>query len=409
MTTYNHENYITQSLESVLMQQVNFEYEVVIGEDYSTDNTRKIVIDYQRNYPEKIRLLLPDKNIGVHKNFMNTLQACQGQYIAVLEGDDYWISPDKLQRQVDFLDEHPEYVICFHNAIIFWQDNRQPPGLFRHKQKETSSIEDLLIENFIPTASVMYRSGLIKNFPEWFYELSMGDWVIHIFNAQYGNIWYINEVMSAYRLHSQGAWTSKSDEQRLSAIIQMFSNIKGYIDIKYKETINKSINYYSNGLDYLLKQKESEKSSLSDNLCKILSLRNINLIIFPNWEEINDFLYKNLKITLITLITQQDISQVTILIEITNVDIEDAESILSDILFSISLEENIEMPEDLSISFVSNMDQKEWAALLPWIYARISLDIENKEAIIQAQAQNIPVCYMENISNIQAKQINLEY
>ncbi len=409
MVTYNHEKFISQAIESVLMQKVDFEYELIIGEDCSTDNTRQIVIDYQKKYSDRIRLLLPNVNLGAHKNFFNTFKTCQGQYIALLEGDDYWISPDKLQRQVDFLDEHPKYAICFHNAIIFWEDNRQPPGLFRHKQKETSSIEDLLIENFIPTASVMYRNGLIKNFPQWFHELSMGDWVIHILNAQYGNIWYINEVMSAYRLHSQGVWTSKSDEQRLPAIIQMFSNIKEYLDIKYQATIDKSINYYSNGLNYLLKQKEYEKSSISDTLCKILSLRNINLIIFPNWEEKNNLLYESLKTTIIKLISHHDISQLTLLIDTYNVDIEDPESILSDILFSISLEENIDISEDLSISFVGNMNQKEWTALLPWIYARISLDIENKEAIIQAQAQNIPLCDLDNISNIQAKQINSEH
>ncbi|MEH2228728.1 MAG: glycosyltransferase [Nostoc sp.] len=406
MITYNHEKFIAKAIESVLMQQVNFEYELVIGEDCSTDTTRQIAIDYQKRYPDNIRLLLPNNNLGMNQNLANTFYACKGQYIAILEADDYWISPYKLQRQVDFLDEHPEYAICFHNAIIFWEDNRQPPGLFRHKQKETSSIEDLLIENFIPTASVMYRNGLIKNFPQWFYELSMGDWVIHILNAQYGNIGYINEVMSAYRLHTQGVWTSKSDEQRLPAIIQMFSNIKEYLDIKYQATIDKSINYYSNGLNYVLKQKEYEKSSISETLCKTLSLRNINLIVFPNWEQTNNFLYENLKITIIKLISHHDISQLTLLIDISNVCIEDAESILSDILFSISLEENIDISEDLSISFVGNMNQKEWTALLPYISARISLDIENKEAIIQAQAQNIPVWDVESISKIQASQIN---
>ncbi|MFN6487274.1 MULTISPECIES: glycosyltransferase [unclassified Nostoc] len=406
MITYNHDKFIAKAIESVLIQQVNFEYELVIGEDCSTDTTRQIAIDYQKRYPDKIRLLLPNNNLGMNQNLVNTFNACTGQYIAILEADDYWIYPDKLQKQVDFLDKRPEYAICFHNAIIFWEDNRQPPGLFRHKQKETSSIEDLLIENFIPTASVMYRNGLIKNFPQWFYELSMGDWVIHILNAQYGNIGYINEVMSAYRLHTQGVWTSKSDEQRLPAIIKMFSNIREYLDVKYHATIDQSINYYSNGLNYVLKQKEYEKYSISETLCKTLSLRNINLIIFPDWKQTNNFLYENLKITIIKLISHHDISQLTLIIDISNVGIEDAESILSDILFSISLEENIDISEDLSISFVGNMNQKEWTALLPCISARISLNIENKEAIIQAQAQNIPVWDVESISKIQTSQIN---
>lgn len=102
MITYNHEKFIAQAIDSILMQQVNFDYEIVIGEDCSTDGTRAIVIQYQKEYPDKIRLLLPEENLGMHKNFVQTFRACQGEYIALLEGDDYWTSPRKLQKQVDF-------------------------------------------------------------------------------------------------------------------------------------------------------------------------------------------------------------------------------------------------------------------------------------------------------------------
>ena len=116
--TYNHEKYIAQAIESVLIQEVNFDYELVIGEDCSTDKTREIVIDYQRKYPHKIRLLLNEKNLGMHRNFAQTYHACRGQYIAVLEGDDFWTSPHKLQKQVDFLDNNPDFAICFHNMQV---------------------------------------------------------------------------------------------------------------------------------------------------------------------------------------------------------------------------------------------------------------------------------------------------
>jgi glycosyltransferase involved in cell wall biosynthesis len=111
MITYNHERFITQALESVLAQRVNFDYEIVVGEDCSTDDTRAIVMYFHRRYPGRIVPLLREKNIGGARNIELTLAACRGQYVAMLEGDDYWTCEDKLQRQVDFLDANPDYAI----------------------------------------------------------------------------------------------------------------------------------------------------------------------------------------------------------------------------------------------------------------------------------------------------------
>ena len=112
--TYNHEKFIRKTLDSVLMQKVNFQYEIVIGEDCSTDNTKKILLEYQNKHPGKIRLLLAENNQGLVRNFMQTYRACKGEYIATLDGDDYWISSRKLQKQVDFLDRHGDFSMCFH-------------------------------------------------------------------------------------------------------------------------------------------------------------------------------------------------------------------------------------------------------------------------------------------------------
>ena len=105
MLTYNHERYIEQAINSVMMQQTDFDYELVIGEDCSTDNTRKIILNIYKNCPEKIKLIISDHNVGVHQNLARTLAACQGKYIAYLDGDDYWTSPNKLHKQVNILDE----------------------------------------------------------------------------------------------------------------------------------------------------------------------------------------------------------------------------------------------------------------------------------------------------------------
>src|ERR1044071_3542733 len=176
MITYNHEQFIAQAIESVLMQETSFDFELVIGEDCSTDRTREIVCDFQRRFPDKVRLLLHDKNQGASRNFVATYLACTGEYVALLEGDDYWISPGKLQKQVDFLDQHPEYAICFHNAVTFWQDSSREirieiPG----GQKDTIGITDILKGLYMPTGSVVLRRGLIGSFPDWYLSLRVGD------------------------------------------------------------------------------------------------------------------------------------------------------------------------------------------------------------------------------------------
>ncbi len=125
MITYNHENYIRQALDGILMQQTDFEFDVVVGEDASTDNTRKILLDYQKKYPDKLRLLLHDKNIGAIANQHTVFVQCKGsKYIAMCEGDDYWTDLLKLQKQVDFLEANPQYDICSHRFKILDDENK---------------------------------------------------------------------------------------------------------------------------------------------------------------------------------------------------------------------------------------------------------------------------------------------
>ena len=114
MLTYNHEKFIAQAIESVLIQRTNFPIELVVGEDCSTDGTREIVRRYAAARPDIIRLVFHEKNVGAYENGQDVLAACQGEYIALLEGDDYWTSPDKLQRQADYLDAQPACALCFH-------------------------------------------------------------------------------------------------------------------------------------------------------------------------------------------------------------------------------------------------------------------------------------------------------
>ncbi|QIR37986.1 glycosyltransferase [Tolypothrix sp. PCC 7910] len=264
MITYNHENFIAQAIESVLMQQTNFEFEIVIGEDYSSDNTRNIVQEFATKFPHKIKLILQPYNLGLYgkNNLVKTLKACKGQYIAILEGDDYWSDPYKLQKQVDFLENNPNFSMCFHNVKnIFESKSKESSVSFPHNQKKILLIEDLLDRNYIPTGSVVYRSGLFHEFPDWFYDIKMSDWPIWIFCALHGNIWYIDEVMGAYRIHSAGVWNSTAEYQRQEETIKMLNYVNAYLNFKYKNKINESkANIYLDLIFIYFSQRDIKKS-----------------------------------------------------------------------------------------------------------------------------------------------------
>jgi glycosyltransferase involved in cell wall biosynthesis len=235
MITYNHEAFIAQAIDSVLMQQTDFEVELVIGEDCSPDGTRSIVRDYAEKHPGIIKALLHPQNLGpAHgpgkNNLVSVLRACRGQYIALLEGDDYWTDPLKLQKQVEFLEAHPECAICFHNVMVTYMDQQRTSHFFcPPDQKEISTLKDLLINNFIPTCSVIYRRGLFGEIPNWFHELPIGDWPLHVLNAQYGHIGYLDEGMAVFRIHAGGIWSSRDTVARIKQWLPMYGPLYGHL------------------------------------------------------------------------------------------------------------------------------------------------------------------------------------
>ena len=123
VTTYNHSKFIAQALESILMQDVDFDYEIIVGDDCSTDGAREIIATYQQQFPDRIRYIFPQSNLGDRGKlmFIETIRACNGEYIAMMDGDDYWTAPDKLRRQVEYLEAHPECPMCYHNVLTIFR------------------------------------------------------------------------------------------------------------------------------------------------------------------------------------------------------------------------------------------------------------------------------------------------
>lgn len=201
--TYNHEKYIREALDSFVMQEVDFEFEVLVADDASTDKTQAIISEYAKRYPELIKPLLRKNNMGAWTNFLDVFKQAKGQYVALCEGDDFWTDPNKLQKQVDFLDAHPNHALCFHPVRVFFENNEEEQSTFP-MQKSGFTTEKLLQENYIQTNSVMYRRR--EDYSNLAIDIMPGDWYLHLYHAQFGKIGFINSTMSAYRRHSSGIW-----------------------------------------------------------------------------------------------------------------------------------------------------------------------------------------------------------
>lgn len=244
--TYNHAEFIRQALDSVLMQETSFPYEVLISEDCSTDGTRTIVLDYHRRHPGCIRLLLSERNIRNNTVVTRGIEAARGQYVALLDGDDYWTSPHKLQKQVDFLESHPDCTLCFHNATVIDEDGARPPWNWTPADHpEIATLADLWMGNFIATCSTMFRRGVFGEVPEWYTDLfPITDWPLHLLNAEQGEIGYLNEVMGVYRYHSRGLYSPLSEARKLETTLALYRTLNRNFDYKYDRLAKTGITKY---------------------------------------------------------------------------------------------------------------------------------------------------------------------
>lgn len=203
VATYNHEKWIVQCLESILMQRTSFPFEVIVGEDCSTDGTRAIVQDYATRFPDRIQALLHKTNLGGQKNSLLIQQACQGKYHAMIEGDDYWIDPLKLQKQVDFMEAHPEVSLCFHNALILNERLAATRLFFETPLKAILDFDDFAAQP-VPTASSMARADILATLPEWRLTIWCGDLLFRLWCLHHGPFAYLDSIMSVYRRHPDG-------------------------------------------------------------------------------------------------------------------------------------------------------------------------------------------------------------
>lgn len=220
VTVYNHEKYLEQCLSSIINQETNFKYEVLIHDDCSTDGSRKIIEKYYKNYPEKVVPIYEKENQyskGVKINKEILIPKMSGKYFCLCEGDDYWIDEKKLQKQYDFLELNTEYKFCVHNSININDDGIKIGENIVVKKSEDLECKDFIINDgsFIATNSIFSYSYLAKKLPCYFNYLSL-DYIWQIYLSSVGKTYCFEECMSAYRVESVGSWNQrmKNDNQK---------------------------------------------------------------------------------------------------------------------------------------------------------------------------------------------------
>lgn len=242
MVTYNHEKYIAEAIEGVLMQEVDFPIELIVADDCSPDGTPEIIQNVIDNHPKGhwVNYTRHQMNKGMMPNFIWALEKAKGKYIALCEGDDYWVDPLKLQKQVDFLEANEDFSICFHPVEILENGEIYPDDL--EKVAGETTILDLAKGNFINTPSVMFRRENIKNLPKELLRFPAGDYALHMFNAQFGKIEKLSEPMAVYRIHSGGIWSSQAIHETNKKWLLQLTLMNSIIsDLKALEIMNEKL------------------------------------------------------------------------------------------------------------------------------------------------------------------------
>jgi glycosyltransferase involved in cell wall biosynthesis len=264
--TYNHEPYIEACLQGAVSQQLNCDYEIVIGEDCSTDGTHEVCASYAAKYPGLIKLISGPGNVGMSVNGMRTFAACTGNYLAICEGDDYWTDPHKLQRQVDFLEANPAYSMVAENGLVI-DTIKGTEYPFNNIEERDLEIHHLLAKRQFPTASILLRTSMLD--PSLGKYKFAADTFLWCFMANKGKIRYFPIISSVYRKGMQGVVKS-ADKVEWAILMEKWNNdISQILPQEFDREVLKRRNYteYLKAFFFCLNKRDFKKALLSLKKC----------------------------------------------------------------------------------------------------------------------------------------------
>ena len=237
LVTYNQENYIRQAIDGCLMQKVTFPYEIIIHDDASLDSTPEIIMEYANKYPDKIIPIIQSENQfskGTEINAKIIIPDAKGKYISFLEGDDYWIDPHKLEKQITILEAQPEISMSFTASKHIYSDESRKPWLKRYKNHDSiCSIKDVILKGgrLVDMGSAVVRRSIYNDLPEWYSYAQIWDLSVPLLSLLHGKIHYLDEVTSVYRYRTPGSWTQnnvKNSDRRRKNLLKSIKLTEGF-------------------------------------------------------------------------------------------------------------------------------------------------------------------------------------
>jgi glycosyltransferase involved in cell wall biosynthesis len=236
LITYNHENYIRQCLDGICQQQIAFDAELIVADDHSTDATVAIIREYTHKISMPFIFVDASVNIGTVKNYERAFAACNGDYVAVIEGDDYWTDPCRLQKHIDFLEAHQDCVMTMNRMTHFIESKSLHTVEVWHEKKDYYFVttSEMAMENKLGnlSACVFRKNALNKIKPDLF-ELKIADWMIGMVLGEYGSIAILKDVMSVYRIHENGQWSKMNHQEQSDFLITLIDTYNKYLGFRY--------------------------------------------------------------------------------------------------------------------------------------------------------------------------------
>ena len=216
------------------MQRTDFDFEIVVADDCSSDSTLTIIKEYEKQHSQ-LRVLPAETHVGISRNYQRGFAACRGEYIALLEGDDYWISPRKLQAMSAFLNRNPHCSFCFHRLIRY---DQHPEKVAIHPAhwtvEQILTVNELASGNFIGGISTcVYRREIIAALKPQLWELDIREWFFNLVVAEHGPIGYVPQILSVYRAHPEGIWSLKSQSETLPELLELIDSYDEFLDFKF--------------------------------------------------------------------------------------------------------------------------------------------------------------------------------
>lgn len=319
--TYNHEKYIADTLDGFVKQETDFEFEVIVADDASLDNTPEIIRQYAQKYPDLIKPVLRKKNLGAVLNFQNIIKNIDTEYVAICEGDDFWTDAKKLQTQFDFMEKNKDFSMCYHPVEVVFEMN----GKKKHNKKEINpsldydspffisefsknpymdpvlTLEDVAKKASIPCCSVFYRWRFRggKDLELFRTDIEPRDFLNNLLHAEIGKVYFINKVMGVYRRPDVSYWSVKNIyHDHFFNILNFYKFSASYFSEKINSVVMKSErdSYLKSGLDYFKENKDKESllkyiSEYTDFFFRAEEIvnkeRNVQLMGYPLFRDIN--------------------------------------------------------------------------------------------------------------------------